>query len=60
MALLATGVFVLAGIGGAVMNLLFHWKQLPLPVPMMIAHGVVAVSGFLILLLSLYRPQQVF
>lgn len=60
MALLGTGIFVLAGIAGAAMNLSFHSKQLPLPVPMMIAHGVVAVSGLLILLLSLYRPQQVY
>ncbi len=58
MALLGTGVFVLAGIGGAVMNLLFHCKQLPLPIPLMVAHALVAVSGFVLLLLSLYQPQH--
>jgi len=55
MAQLATGLFVVAAIGGAAMNLLFHWKQLPLPIPLMILHAGLAVTGFVLLLVSIYR-----
>ncbi len=52
MAQLALALFVLAAIGGAAMNLLFHWKLLPLPIPLMIGHALMAVTGFVLLLLS--------
>lgn len=49
---LALALFILAAIGGAAMNLLFHWKLLPLPIPLMIGHALMAVTGFVLLLLS--------
>ncbi len=52
MAQLALALFILAAIGGAAMNLLFHWKLLPLPIPLMIGHALMAVTGFVLLLLS--------
>ena len=55
MAQVATSLFVIAAIGGAAMNLLFHWKLLPLPIPLMILHAVLAVIGFVLLLLSIYQ-----
>lgn len=59
MAQLATGLFVVAAVGGAVMNLLFHWKQLPLPIPLMLVHAGLAVAGFVLLLVSIYGQLQV-
>jgi hypothetical protein len=53
MAQLAAGLFVLAAIGGATMNLAFHWKQQPLPIPLMLGHAGLAVAAFVLLLLSL-------
>src|ERR1035437_3997765 len=55
MAQIATCLFVIAAIGGAAMNLLFHWKLLPLPIPLMILHALLAVVGFALLLLSIYQ-----
>jgi hypothetical protein len=46
-------LFGLAAIGGAAMNLMFHAKQLPLPIPWVITHGLVAVCAFGLLLVSL-------
>lgn len=54
MAQFATVLFILAAAGGAAMNLLFHAKQLPLPIPLMIVHALLAVSAFVLLLLSIF------
>lgn len=51
---IALGLFGIAAVGGAVMNLLFHWKLLPLPVPLMILHALLAVTGFVLLLVCVY------
>jgi hypothetical protein len=51
---LALGVLVLAAIGGGTMNLLFHRKQLALPIPLMIGHAFLAAMGFVLLLVSIY------
>lgn len=50
---LAVVVLMLAAIGGAAMNLLFHWKLLPLPIPLMLGHALLAVTGVVLLVLSL-------
>jgi hypothetical protein len=55
----AVGFFIIAGAGGAIMNLQFHSKQMPLPVPLMIAHGVLAVTGFLLLLAAIYGQSHI-
>jgi len=43
-------LFVIAAIGGAVLNLAYHWQQLPLPKWLVLVHAAVAVVGFLLLL----------
>jgi hypothetical protein len=50
------GVFVLAALGGIGMFTLFHLRGRLLPVWMMLGHGAVAVTGFVMLLLAIYRP----
>lgn len=50
MALGALVLFVLAAAGGAILNLKYHWKQLPLPKWLVIVHAIVAVAGFALLL----------
>jgi hypothetical protein len=50
MALGALFLFLLAAGGGAVLNLNYHWKQLPLPKWLVIVHAVAAVAGFALLL----------
>jgi len=56
MALVAVAGFVIAALGGLTMILLFHLKQKPLPIPLMLVHGGVAVISFIILLLTIFRP----
>ena len=50
LALAALALLVLAAVGGAVLNLKYHWLQLPLPRPLLFAHAGIAVLGFLLLL----------
>ena len=54
LALIALALFVLAAIGGVVLNLVYHWKQLPLPVGLMIGHAVLAVVAFGLLLVAAF------
>lgn len=58
MAQLALGLLVFAAMGGAAMNLLFHWKLLPLPVPLMIVHALLAATGFALLLVCILGLQR--
>lgn len=53
LAMIALGLFVVAVMGGAIMNLLFHWKSKPLPIPLMIGHAFLAVTGFVLLLICI-------
>ena len=48
------GLLILAAIGGAGINLLYHSKMLPLPIPLIIGHALIAVSGFVLLLVSVF------
>ena len=43
-------VLVLAALGGAAINLMYHSKMLPLPIPLVIGHALVAAVGFVLLL----------
>lgn len=54
MAQIGLGLFCLAAMGGAALNLLFHSKQLPLPIPLMIVHALLAVMAFVVLLISAF------
>lgn len=47
-------LFVVAAIGGAVMNLNYHWKMLPLPKWLVLVHAAIAVVGFLCLLVAVW------
>jgi len=55
MAQFALGLLVVAALGGTFINLQFHSKMLPLPIPLMIGHAVIAVAGFALLLLSVLK-----
>jgi hypothetical protein len=55
MAQIALGVLVLAALGGAVLFLGFHVKEKPLPIPLVLGHGVVAVTGYALLLIAYLR-----
>ena len=55
---LALGSFVIAAVGGAAMNLLFHWKALPLPIPLMIVHALLAVIGLALLVTCIYEQSH--
>lgn len=51
---IALALLVLAAVGGAVMNLAFHWKQQPLPKGLLLGHATLAVVGFALLLLAAF------
>jgi predicted membrane channel-forming protein YqfA (hemolysin III family) len=50
----ATGVFVVAALGGIGLFTLFHLRGRLLPVWMMLGHGAVAIAGFVLLLLAIF------
>lgn len=50
MALAALVLFLVAAGGGVVLNLNYHWRQLPLPKWLVVVHATVAVVGFVLLL----------
>jgi len=52
LALTATVLFVVAALGGVYMNLNFHWKMLPLPKWLVVVHALIAVTGFVCLLIA--------
>ena len=52
LALYALVLLVIAAIGGAAINLLYHSKMLPLPIPLIIGHALIAAAGFVLLLVS--------
>jgi hypothetical protein len=53
LAQIALGIFVLAALGGAVLFLGFHLNRKPLPIPLVLGHGLIAVTGFVLLLLAM-------
>jgi hypothetical protein len=48
-------LFLIAAAGGAFMNLGYHWKQLPLPLGLIIGHAAIAVVGFIFLVVAAWR-----
>ena len=50
----ALALFVLAAGGGAVLSLAYKWRQRLLPGWLVTAHAILAVSGFLSLLMATY------
>jgi hypothetical protein len=50
---IALGGFVLAALGGIGIFTLFHLRDKPLPIPLVMGHGLVAVTSFVLLLIAL-------
>jgi hypothetical protein len=50
----ALGFFILAALGGAALLLGFHLRSKPLPIPFVLGHGLIAATGYVLLLLSLF------
>jgi hypothetical protein len=48
-------LFLAAALGGVVLNLNYHWKLVPLPKWLVVAHACIAVVGFLLLLMAVFR-----
>ena len=55
----ALGLLVIAAAGGAAINLLYHSKMLPLPIPLVLVHALVAASGFALLVVSVLGLARV-
>jgi hypothetical protein len=47
-------LFLVAAGGGAVMSLAYKWRQRLLPAWLVIVHALLAVTGFLLLLLAAF------
>jgi hypothetical protein len=54
-ALAALGCFVLAAAGGATIFFLFHLRAKPLPIPLVLGHGAIAVTAFVLLLVGIFQ-----
>jgi hypothetical protein len=52
-------LFVVATFGGMVLNLNYHWKLLPLPKWLVVVHACIAVVGYLLLLMAVFRTPTV-
>jgi hypothetical protein len=50
----ALGVFLLAALGGATIFVGFHLQKKPLPIPLIVLHGLTAVVGYVLLLIGAY------
>ncbi len=48
------GVFILAALGGATIFLGFHMRNRALPIPLVIGHGLIAITGYSLVLFGLY------
>lgn len=48
-------VFIAAALGGLAMFLLFHRQGRLLPIPIMLGHGLLGISGIAMLLMAIYR-----
>jgi hypothetical protein len=53
--LVALVILIIVALVGVALNLMYHVKLLPLPKPTIVIHGVVAVIGFVLLLLALHH-----
>lgn len=55
LALAALALFLAAAGGGVILNLNYHWKQLPLPKWLVIVHALAAAVGFALLLMATWK-----
>lgn len=54
LAQISLGLLILAALGGISIFVLFHLKNLPLPLPFVLGHGLLALTGLALLLFSFY------
>jgi hypothetical protein len=54
LAQVALGIFILAALGGTVLLLGFHLRSKALPIPIVLAHGLIAATAYVLLLLSVF------
>ncbi len=47
-------LFVLAALGGVVLNLGYHWQHRPLPKGLIVGHAAAAVIGFVLLAIAAF------
>ncbi len=52
LAIAAIVLFIVAAGGGVVMNLCYHWRQRALPKSIVVVHALVAVAGFVLLIVA--------
>jgi hypothetical protein len=52
---IALGVLVLAALGGAALFLGFHLREKSLPIALVLGHGAIAATGYVMLLDVLFR-----
>ena len=57
MALVALVLFLPAAAAGAILNLNYHWKQLPLPKWLVSTHAGAAVLGFVLLVTATWAAR---
>ena len=57
MALAALAFLLAAAGGGVILNLNYHWKQLPLPTWLVVVHAGAAVVGFMLLLIATWSTR---
>jgi hypothetical protein len=57
LALYGTVLFVVAALGGAAMNLGYHWKNAPLPAALLVGHALIALVGFVLVLAATVRAH---
>jgi hypothetical protein len=53
LAQIALGIFVLAALGGAFVFVTFHLKNRPLPIPIILGHGLIALTGYALLVTAI-------
>ena len=55
---IALGLFILAAIGGLFIFLAYHLRGRPLPIPLILGHGAVAIAGIVLLLIDLFSGTR--
>ena len=55
LAMASLAVFVIAALGGATLLLGFHLRSKALPIPFVLGHGLIAVIGYVLLLIAYWQ-----
>ncbi|SEK08498.1 hypothetical protein [Paraburkholderia diazotrophica] len=57
LAMAAIVLFIVAGGGGVVMNLAYHWNKRALPKSIVVLHALAAVVGFILLIVAAWSSR---